>query len=126
MHDAGKIVTGLVLFVGIVATPLWWNLATGAEPRVPQIAKPAGETRCLEDAATMRREHMQMLVTWREDVVRRADRFYLTSDGRRVRKSLTGTCLKCHDDKGASCDRCHDYLNVHPYCWDCHVERGRR
>jgi hypothetical protein len=47
---------------------------------------------------------------------------YITVDGRRFRKSLTGTCLQCHTSKKDSCDRCHDHLNVHPVCWDCHVE----
>ena len=122
MYDTGKIVSGLVAFVTIVAAPFWWNLATGAQPRVPEIAKPAGETRCIEDAPTMRREHMQLLVSWREEVVRDAERVYVASDGREFRKSLTGTCLQCHSDKKASCDRCHDYLNVHPNCWGCHVE----
>ena len=122
MYDARKIVPGLVLFVAVVAAPFWWNLATGAQPRVPEIVKPAGETRCLEDAATMRREHMQLLVSWRDEVVRDGDRVHVASDGRTFRKSLTGTCLQCHSDKKASCDRCHDYLNVHPTCWGCHVE----
>ena len=122
MYDAGKIIPGLVVFAAVVTAPFWWNLATGAEARVPEIAKPAGETRCIEDAATMRREHMQLLVSWRDEAVRDASRVHVASDGRQFRKSLTGTCLKCHTDKKASCDRCHDHLNVHPYCWDCHVE----
>ncbi|MCL4810935.1 MAG: sulfate reduction electron transfer complex DsrMKJOP subunit DsrJ [Vicinamibacteraceae bacterium] len=126
MYDKGKILTGLVLFVAIVAFPFWWSLASGAEVRVPDIAKPAGETQCLEDAETMRREHMQLLATWRDDVVRLRQRIHTTPDGRQYRKSLTGTCLQCHTDKAASCDRCHDYLDVAPYCWDCHVATGER
>jgi hypothetical protein len=124
MHDAGKIVPGLALFVAVVTAPFWWNLATGAEPRVPEIAKPATGTRCVEDTATMRRDHMKLLVSWREDVVRSGDRVFVAADGRRFAKSLTGTCLQCHTDKKASCDRCHDYLDVHPSCWECHVDTG--
>jgi methionyl-tRNA synthetase len=65
---------------------------------------------------------MRLLVSWRETTVRDGDRMYVTIDGRRYRKSLTGTCLQCHTKKADSCDRCHDHLNVHPVCWDCHVE----
>ena len=37
-------------------------------------------------------------------------------------KSLTLTCMKCHDDKEKFCDKCHDSVAVTPYCWDCHVQ----
>ena len=30
--------------------------------------------------------------------------------------------LGCHENKAAACDSCHDYLQVQPYCWDCHVD----
>ena len=33
-----------------------------------------------------------------------------------------GSCMSCHANKDKFCDRCHDYLAVKPYCWDCHVE----
>jgi hypothetical protein len=36
--------------------------------------------------------------------------------------SLTRTCLDCHSNKAEFCDRCHTYMAVDPYCWDCHVE----
>jgi hypothetical protein len=122
MYDAGKIVPGLIAFLGVVGLPFWWGLATGAEPKPLDIPKPAGEERCIEDTDLMRREHMQMLATWRDDVVRSAQRVYVASNGRRFSKSLTGTCLGCHTDRKASCTRCHDHLNVQPYCWDCHVD----
>ena len=70
----------------------------------------------------MRREHMQLLARWRDDVVRRGQRVYVASDGRHFDKSLTGTCLGCHENKAAACDRCHAYLAVQPYCWECHVD----
>jgi hypothetical protein len=35
--------------------------------------------------------------------------------------SLTNTCItQCHSNKAKFCDRCHDYMNVQPWCWDCH------
>jgi hypothetical protein len=67
---------------------------------------------------------MQLLVNWREQVVRQGDRTYRTSDGRVYEISLTGTCImKCHTVKADFCDRCHTYAAVKgPYCWDCHVD----
>ena len=64
------------------------------------------------------------LNNWREDVVRRDDRWYVFEvDGveTTVRKSLTETCLSCHSNKTEFCDACHAYTAVTPYCWDCHV-----
>lgn len=127
MPDTAKIVAGLVVFVGLVGLPFWYNVAAGTEPRLPAIERPKGEDRCILDAATMRREHMQLLADWREQVVREGRRDHVTADGRHYRRSLTGTCLGCHTDRQASCDRCHASLSVTPYCWDCHVEtRGVR
>ena len=122
MHDAGKIVPGLVAFLAIATFPIWYNLARGAEVRAPQIEKPANATRCVADTETMRRDHMRMLLEWRDEVVRHDERIFVTADGRRYYKSLTGTCLGCHESKATSCDRCHSYLGVQPYCWDCHVD----
>jgi hypothetical protein len=36
--------------------------------------------------------------------------------------SLQNTCMKCHQNKAAFCDRCHNYVGVNPSCWGCHVE----
>jgi hypothetical protein len=67
---------------------------------------------------------------WRDEVVRNNRRIYTTDDRRRFPMSLAGTartadggsCMSCHRNKDAFCDRCHGYLSVTPYCWDCHVE----
>jgi len=122
MYDAGKIVPGLLIFLALALFPVWYNAASGQEVRAPEIEKPAEETQCVADAEYMRREHMQLLMDWRDEAVRDAERIYVSPDGRRFRKSLTGTCLDCHENKSASCDRCHDFLGVSPFCWDCHVD----
>jgi hypothetical protein len=72
----------------------------------------------------MRASHMRLLADWRERAVRRGVRTYRASDGREFEISLSGTCLKCHLDKTKFCDRCHEYADVSPGCWDCHVERA--
>jgi hypothetical protein len=95
MHDAGKIIPGLALFLVLATAPIWYNVASG---------------------------HEALLSDWRDEAVRVSDRVYVTADGRRYEKSLTRTCLGCHQNKANSCDRCHDYLDVKPYCWECHVD----
>jgi hypothetical protein len=40
---------------------------------------------------------------------------------RKFEMSLQNTCMECHTSKAKFCDACHDYTNVSPFCWDCHV-----
>jgi hypothetical protein len=124
MRDRGIILTGLVVFLGLITFPAWYDLARGATSKGPQLVLPAAEKQCVAPTAWMRAWHMQLLVDWREQVVRQDNRTYRTSDGRVYEASLTGTCImKCHTVKADFCDRCHNYAAVgSPYCWDCHVD----
>lgn len=121
MYDSTKVLTGIVVFLILLTSPLWWNLATGSEVTVPDLELPQGKAGCVLPKGEMRATHMSLLNDWRDLVVREDDRDMTTWDGRTVRRSLTGSCLGCHTDKAAFCDRCHDYTAVDPYCWDCHV-----
>jgi hypothetical protein len=122
MHDTGKIVTGLVLFLVVVTVPMWIHFARGTVPEIPEpVIAVAGEN-CVRDADYMRTYHMDLLNEWRDDVVRRNDRIHVAPDGKAYDKSLSRTCMGCHYNKTDFCDQCHDYAGVTPYCWDCHVE----
>ena len=130
MSDKGKIVLGLLVFLVVITAPFWYNLARGAVTDPPEIVLPADETQCVADRKFMRTEHMQLLMDWRDAVVRDNERIYTTADGRKFPMSLSslartedgGSCMSCHANKAEFCDRCHDYLAVSPYCWECHVE----
>jgi hypothetical protein len=74
----------------------------------------------------MRKNHMSLLLTWRQLAVREGDREYVASDGKHYDMRLTGTCLRCHSNKAEFCDRCHDYVPVKPRCWNCHVIPEKR
>jgi hypothetical protein len=65
---------------------------------------------------------MDLLMDWRDEVVRRGNRNFVAFNGRTYTISLTGTCMGCHSSKANFCDRCHDYAGVKPYCWDCHID----
>lgn len=121
MRERAWILAGLAIFLAIVTSPFWFALRGGGEQRrAPNLVMPAHAKECVAPAAVMRRQHMQILAGWREDVVRRGDRRYVTFDGRVYGKSLARTCLGCHN-KEQFCDRCHAYAGVaEPYCWNCH------
>jgi len=124
MYDASKIVAGLVVFLVLVTSPLWYNAASGSSVAAPQLKMPTDSSQCVEETAFMRSSHMDLLNQWRDDVVRVGTRDYVsTLNGKTYDMSLTRTCLDCHSDKVEFCDKCHTYLAVDPYCWDCHVER---
>ncbi len=113
----GTIIIGLAVFLAAVAFPVWYGFIAGDKGAPPDIEKPAGETHCVADNMTAR--HMDLLNKWRDAVVRDGERFH-TYKGQKYEMSLTRTCLKCHV-REQSCDRCHNYVDVNPYCWDCHL-----
>ncbi len=133
MYDAGKIITGLVIFVGIVTYPIWGSIGESIDMPEPEI-KTTGQT-CVESAEYMRANHMQLLNNWRDEVVRDGERVYTSQEhGTKFDKSLASTgmsvmghgekksCMDCHSNKKEFCDSCHDYTAVAPYCWTCHLE----
>lgn len=124
MYDGDKIIIGIVIFFILVSFPIWVSAASGTIGEVPQLNLPADEEQCVEDAAWMRANHMDLLIDWRETVVREGIRTYTASDGKEYTMSLTDTCLDCHAPKAEFCDRCHDYVGATPNCWNCHVEPG--
>ena len=124
MYDAGKILGGVIVFVALATSPIWYNAVTASPATAPELAKPPnGSTRCVEDTAVMRATHMDLLNQWRNDVVRNGQRDYVSStNGKIYDMSLSRTCMDCHSNKAEFCDACHTYMAVSPYCWDCHVE----
>jgi hypothetical protein len=121
MRDRGVIVAGLVVFLVLVTYPVWFDTLFNGGGGAPELALPPDGGKCVDETATMRADHMTLLTSWRDEVVRADDRIYVAHDGRRYYKSLSGTCMSCHSDKERFCDRCHDYAGATPYCWDCHV-----
>ena len=124
MYDSPKIIMGIIIFLALFTIPFWYSQITGdadviVERELSEKAQAAGE--CVEDVDYMRGQHMDLLNNWRGDVVRGADRAH-EYNGKTYDKSLTDTCLEqCHTNKADFCDQCHDYVNVNPGCWDCHV-----
>lgn len=122
MRDRGAIYVGLLIFLALATTPIWYHLIDRDVTPPPDLKLPANETECIARTEFMRNNHMNLLMTWRDEVVRADQRTFAAPDGRVWEKSLTHTCLSCHAEKAEFCDKCHDYLEVQPYCWDCHVD----
>lgn len=123
MYDAGKIITGLVIFVGFVTFPIWGSFGDSDVAPTPVIEVGGN---CVESAEYMRANHMQILDEWRDEAVRENDRIYVSQEfGTEFDKSLSSTgktsCTSCHSNKEEFCDSCHNYTAVTPYCWECHI-----
>jgi len=152
MYDGGKIIAGLVIGVGLLMFPFFYNAGKAAKVPEPVLTEKAKEAKeCVAPTPYMQAYHMQLLDDWRHEVVRDGDRYYTTGEmldkrldkkiisigkdyfagvdeesqvtpGKVHYKSLQVTCLECHSNKSKFCDQCHDYMGVDPYCWDCHLE----
>ena len=132
MYDSGKIITGLIIFVVLALSPVLYQKLVKGEESVPpepiltETAKNAQDPEtheggCVESKDFMTTQHMKLLDQWRHEVVRDGERYYTNSDGKEYYKSLQVTCMDCHYNKTDFCDRCHNYMGVEPFCWDCHI-----
>jgi len=117
MYNAGKVIVGIIIFVAFFTFPFWFNF--GNVEAIPKIPVPKGEN-CVEPLAYMRAYHMKLLDKWRKMAIRHNKWVYISSTGKKFKISLQHTCLKCHKNKEEFCDRCHNFVVVHPDCWKCH------
>ena len=123
MNDKKWIIIGLLIFVGLFTFPLWSNLGNSTSfPEVELATKAKEAKECILPAEEMRAGHMKILDEWRVQVVREGIREYTAPNGKKYEMSLSNTCLDCHSNREQFCNRCHNYVNVTPYCWDCHVD----
>ena len=130
MSDKKLIIIGLVIFFIIVAFPLWYHFLfhggkAAPAPELELTDKAKAAKVCVRSTEYMTAEHMQLLDVWRESVVRKAERIYVSPDGKEYNMSLSNTCLDCHSNKAEFCDRCHNYASIRPYCWDCHIDNPK-
>jgi hypothetical protein len=122
MSDRAKALSGLAVFLVLVAFPMWQTLGAEGDIARPELELPEDETSCVEETEYMTARHMELLNQWRNAVVREGETEYTSTSGETYTMSLTGTCMDCHDNRERFCTRCHDYSNVEPRCWNCHVE----
>jgi len=126
MYNGGKIIAGLVVFLAFFTFPFYYNLGKANARPEPKLNTPViqqlAEKKCVESKDVMRSDHMQILNDWRDSVVRDGNRIYVNAEGKRYTMSLQNTCMNCHSNKKEFCDKCHNYMAVKPYCWNCHIQ----
>lgn len=120
MQYGGKIIIGLIIFVGLLLSPFAFNM--GKAYKQPKLKLPAKEKKCVESLEFMRTKHMQLLDEWRDWALRDGKRVYVNHEGKEFEISLQNTCMDCHKSKADFCDKCHNDAGVSPYCWDCHIQ----
>jgi len=121
MYDGKKIIPGLIIFLGLVTSPLWYNATSGKISYIPKPKIPAEKKECVEPKNYIRINHKNLLDDWKESVVRKGATTYLASNKKSYLMSLNRTCMNCHTDKTEFCDQCHNYMGVTNKCWDCHM-----
>ena len=138
IFDAKYVFAGLVIFFVLVTLPLWPNLGKTVPTPQPKLDTPAiqklaeKDRKCVMPTDWMRANHMQLLIDWREGVVRSKEkggpdeRLFVNPDGKKFTASLTNTCMNCHSDKAEFCDKCHNFVAVVPNCWGCHQEPAKK
>jgi hypothetical protein len=139
LYDLKYILLGLVIFFGLGISPLLPNLGKTVPPPSPKLDTPAilklpeKDRKCVMPTPYMRANHMQMLVDWREKVIRsheatgtQDDRMFVNPEGKKFLASLSNTCMDCHSNKSQFCDQCHNYVAVTPNCWGCHQDREQK
>lgn len=151
MNKKGGILLGLLIFVVVIASPIFYNMGKAkASPEInlnTPVIQQLSDQECIEPAEYMRENHMQFLLDWRDAKVRDGQSVYINSKGIAYDISLEGTCLKCHNDSPVSgnplpkvstpkattlnitsdgsnqfCFSCHNYAAVKPNCWSCHSD----
>ncbi len=70
MYDTGKIITGLIIFTGLMTYPIW----RGVAGNVPKLEKPTISRDCVAPIQYMRTSHMKLLDEWRDEVLRDGNR----------------------------------------------------
>ena len=109
----------------LCALALLLPVLTFATDRVPKpvidIARPG---KCVEDTATMRREHPDLLKHQRDLTMH---------EGIRTKKYSLKECVQCHASKTTGsvlgekgfCQSCHAYASVEIDCFNCHEAKPR-
>ncbi len=121
MYDGGKIIIGLIIFLALITFPVWYNVVDGKPHTQPDIKIVTDSKECVKDAEWMKHNHMNLLNEWRDKVVRDGIRYFDGPGGKKWEMSLSNTCMNCHPNKADFCDQCHNYMDVSPYCWNCHI-----
>lgn len=139
LYDLKYILLGLVIFFGLVFSPIVPNLGKTVAAPAPKLDTPAilklppKERQCVLPTPYMRANHMQLLIDWRENVIRSHEvtgtedaRIFVNPQGKQYLADLSNGCMNCHSNRSQFCDQCHNYVAVTPNCWGCHEDKEQK
>ena len=117
----------VVVPILIILFPLGYSVAGFIFSKDTQSARPflempdAKYKKCVRETTYMRFHHMDLLKEIRDKSVR---------DGKTGEIALKN-CRECHTNRERFCNQCHNAVNLHLDCFDCHyyplkAERGDR
>ncbi len=106
----------VVIPILVILFPLGYGIAGFILSKDTQSVRPflempdAKYKKCVRDTTYMRFHHMDLLKGIRDESVREG----------KVDKITLENCRECHTSREGFCNRCHDTVNLHPDCFDCH------
>ena len=115
----------VALIAGVAVAASADNATDSRVPMPKPVIAAAAGTRCVEDTAFMRRNHMELLKHHRDRTVH---------EGIRTTQHSLANCIACHasketgrvtGSKDAFCEGCHSYAAVKLDCFECHSDRAR-
>jgi hypothetical protein len=133
MHDGGKILIGLIIGVGLLLFPFYYNAGKAAKAPDPVLTEKAKEAKyCVAPTPYMQRYHMQFLDDWRHTVVRNGDRYYDTSEGTWHLKAMDILNYTVGEDLGKDLKGFYEgtegktfYKSLQVTCMDCHSNKTK-
>lgn len=111
-----KIGAAVLAFFALVVltTPVRYSLffAEDKSDFTPDLRLPTNSSECVRPTDWMRKNHMTLLKSSREQIVRFGARGA-------ANPGLT-ECRECHTSRAGFCDSCHQFAGVSPDCFGCH------
>ena len=135
LYDFKYIALGLLIFFGLVLSPLLPNLGKTVAAPDPKLDTPAiqklaeKDRKCVMPTDYMRANHMQIagrLAGIGGPNRRPAGAVFVNPEGKKFLASLSNTCMECHSNKTQFCDQCHNYVAVTPNCFGCHLDKEQK
>ncbi len=113
MYDSGKIIAGLIIFVGLFTSPFWYDTSNGKALERPQLVLPSNPNQqvCVADSEFMRCDHMVLLNDWRSQVVRDGKTDYMSNTGKEIRNEIYKNM------PGLSPEHCRVLRSMPQLCW---------
>jgi hypothetical protein len=133
MYDGGKIIAGLIIGVGLLMFPFFYNAGKAAKAPETELTPKAKKAKeCVASTPYMKVWHMQLLDDWRHTVVRDGDRYYdagrKPSDMRldkrlleKWRQIVVGDSESYYETRSGKVY----YKSLQMTCMDCHSNKSK-